>query len=157
MRLITFAITSFIFAYTEPSLATETVKKLLPVKTVAICSSRPNCVSSLGADRTHRMPPFRFTGPVAAAQERLVRLIRQMPRSEILKDEPGYLAVIFSSKVFGFVDEAEFVFDEKCGEINFHSGARSGYYDFGVNRARLEVMRISFNEPKWAKWSSRGR
>ena len=71
-----------------------------------------------------------------------------MPRSEIVKDEPGYLAVIFRSKVFGFVDEAEFAFDEKSGEINFHSGARSGYYDFGVNRSRIERIRESFMEPK---------
>jgi uncharacterized protein (DUF1499 family) len=103
------------------------------------------------------MPPFHFTGPVKAAQGRLIRIIRQIPRSEIVKDEPGYLAVIFSSKVFGFVDEAEFAFDEKGGEINFHSGARCGYYDFGVNRSRLEKIRKSLMEPKWIKWSFRGR
>jgi uncharacterized protein (DUF1499 family) len=60
-----------------------------------------------------------------------------------LKDEPGYLAVIFSSKVFGFIDEGEFAFDENSGEINFFSVARSGYYDFGVNRSRIEKIRKS--------------
>jgi uncharacterized protein (DUF1499 family) len=94
------------------------------------------------------MPPIGFTGTVESAQERLIRVIRQMPRSEIIKDEPGYLTVIFRSKVFGFVDETEFAFDEKGGEINFYSGARSGYYDFGVNRSRLEEIRESFTEAK---------
>jgi uncharacterized protein (DUF1499 family) len=94
------------------------------------------------------MPPIGFTGPVEAAQERLIRVIRLMPRSELVKDEPGYLAVIFRSKVFGFVDEAEFAFDEKGGEINFRSGARTGYYDFGVNRSRLDNIRKSFMEQK---------
>jgi uncharacterized protein (DUF1499 family) len=94
------------------------------------------------------MPPLSFIGPAVAAQERLLRIIRQMPRSEVVKDEPGYLAVTFSSKVFGFVDEAEFAFDEKGGEINFRSGARTGYYDFGVNRSRLEKIRESFMEQK---------
>jgi uncharacterized protein (DUF1499 family) len=118
------------------------------MKALAVCPSRPNCVSSMAADKSHRMSPIGFTGPVEEAQERLLRIIRQIPRSEIVKDEPGYLAVIFRSKVFGFVDEAEFAFDEKSGEINFYSGARSGYYDFGVNRSRLENIRESFLEPK---------
>jgi uncharacterized protein (DUF1499 family) len=94
------------------------------------------------------MPPIRFSGPAEAAQERLMGIIRQIPRSEIVKDEPGYLAVTFRSKLFGFVDEAEFAFDEKSGEINFRSGACTGYYDFGVNRSRLEKIRESFLEPK---------
>ena len=146
MRFISAAFVSLILAFAIASLATETVKEPLPVKALAVCSSRPNCVSSLGTDKAHRMPPFSFTGPVEAAQERLLRVIRLMPRSEIVKAEPGYLAAIFRSKIFGFVDEAEFVFDEKGGEINFRSGARTGYYDFGVNRSRLEKIRESFTE-----------
>jgi len=146
MRFILAALVSIVLAFTIASLATETVKETLPVKALAVCSSRPNCVSSLGTDKAHRIPPISFTGPVEAAQERLLRVIRLMPRSEIVKEEPGYLAVLFRSKVFGFVDEAEFVFDEKGREINLRSGARTGYYDFGVNRSRLEKIRQSFLE-----------
>jgi len=118
------------------------------MKALSVCPSRPNCVSSMATDKAHRMPPIGFTGPVEAAQERLLQVIRLMPRSEIVKDEPEYIEVIFRSKVFGFVDEAEFAFDEKSGEINFHSGARSGYYDFGVNWSRIEEIRKSFMEQK---------
>jgi len=148
MRFISVALVGFILSSVVPCLATESVKETLPMNTLAICSSRPNCVSSLATDKAHRMPPLSFIGPAVAAQERLLRIIRQMPRSEVVKDEPGYLAVTFSSKVFGFVDEAEFAFDEKGGEINFRSGARTGYYDFGVNRSRLEKIRESFMEQK---------
>ena len=80
-----------------------------------------------------------------------------MPGSEIVKEEPGYLVAIFRSKVFGFVDEAEFAFDEKDGDINIHSEARSGFYDFGVNRLRLEKIRESFLENEEIKAASRGR
>ena len=156
MRFISVAFVTFILAFTITSLATESVKEPLPVKALPVCSSLPNCVSSLATNRAHRMPPFRFTGSVEAVQERLLRVIRLMPRSEIVKNERGYLAVIFRSKVFGFVDEAEFYFDEKGGEINFYSGARSGYYDFGVNRSRLEEIRESFLENEGIKVGSRG-
>ena len=157
MRFISVAFVSFILASTVPSLATETVKEPLPVKALAVCSALPNCVSSQATNRAHRMPPIGFTGPLEAAQERLLRVIRQIPQSEIVKDEPGYLAVIFHSKVFGFVDETEFAFDEKDGEINFYSVARSGFYDFGVNRSRLEKIRDSFLENEEIKAASRGQ
>jgi uncharacterized protein (DUF1499 family) len=141
MRIISVAFVSIILASIVPSLATETVKEPLPVKALTVCSSHPNCVSSLGTDKKHRMPPISFSGPVEAAQERLMRVILQMPRAEIVKDEPGYLAVFFSSKIFGFVDEAEFAFDEKSGEINFRSGARTGYYDRSLlYRTEVAIM-----------------
>jgi uncharacterized protein (DUF1499 family) len=148
MRFSFVVFVSFILASTVPFFATEAVKEQLPMKTVAVCSSRPGCVSSVGTDKARRMPPFRFTGPVGAAQERLLSIIQQIPRSKILKGEPGYLAAIFSSKVFGFVDEAEFAFGENNWGINFFSGARSGYYDFGVNRSRIVKIRESFMEQK---------
>ena len=157
MRFIWVASVSFILASIVPSLATETVKEPLPVKALAVCSALPNCVSSLATNRAHRIPPFRFNGPVEAAQERLIRVIRQIPRSEIVKEEPGYLVVIFRSKVLGLVDEAEFAFDEKEGDINIHSETRSGFYDFGVNRLRLEKIRNSFLENEEIKAASQGR
>jgi uncharacterized protein (DUF1499 family) len=157
MRFILVASVSFILASTVTSLATETVKEPLPVKTFTVCSALPNCISSLATNRAHRIPPFRFTGPVEATQERLIRIIRQIPRSEIVKEEPGYLVVRFRSKDLGLVDEAEFAFDEKEGDINIHSEARSGFYDFGVNRSRLEKIRDSFLENEEIKAASRGR
>jgi len=157
MRFIYVAFVGFILASTVPSLATETVKEPLPVKALGICSLLPNCVSSLATNRAHRLPPFRFTGPVEAAQKRLLRVIRLIPRSGIVQNEPGYLAVIFRSKVFGFVDEAEFAFDEKSGDINIHSEARNGFYDSGVNRSRLEEIRKYFLENEEIKSASHGR
>jgi uncharacterized protein (DUF1499 family) len=74
-----------------------------------------------------------------------------------VKEEPGYLVVIFRSKVLGLVDEAEFAFDEKEGDINIHSEARIGFYDFGVNRARLEKIRDSFLGNEEIKAASQGR
>ena len=157
MRFISVAFVSFILASTVPSLATETVKEPLTVKALTVCSALPNCVSSLATNRAHRIPPFRFNSPVEAAQERLMRVIRQIPRSAIVKEEPGYLVVIFRSKVFGSVDEAEFAFDEKEGDINIHSEVRRGFYDFGVNRSRFEKIREYFLENEEIKAASRGR
>ena len=104
---------------------------------LAPCPSRPNCVSTQAWDARHRMSPILFRGPAAEAQERLRRIVQGMARAAVTADRPGYLAVSFRSRVFGFVDDAEFVLDGEKGEIHFRSAARTGYYDFGVNRSRM--------------------
>jgi uncharacterized protein (DUF1499 family) len=39
------------------------------------------------------------------------------------------------------VDDVEFWFDAAAKTIHFRSASRSGYYDFGVNRKRMEELR----------------
>ncbi|MGP8153490.1 MAG: DUF1499 domain-containing protein [Smithella sp.] len=115
------------------------------MKTLRSCPSSPNCVSSLADDPQHRMKPIRYMGSQQEAQEKLKKIIQTMPRSQIMKDEPGYIDVNFRSRIFGFVDEAEFSFDERNNLIHFRSGAHSGYYDFGVNRSRMRSIAEAFN------------
>jgi uncharacterized protein (DUF1499 family) len=114
------------------------------MKTLRPCPSSPNCVASQSSDPQHRMDPIPFSGPRETAQARLWKILQAMPRSEITKEEPGYLAVSFRSRIFGFVDESEFAFDEKSGLVHFRSGARTGYYDFGVNRSRMRRISEAF-------------
>jgi len=92
------------------------------------------------------MSPIPFRGTAEEAQEKLRSIVRRMPRSEVSADRPGYLAVSFRSRVFGFVDDAEFVLDGEGREVHFRSGARTGYYDFGVNRWRMERIARAFRE-----------
>jgi uncharacterized protein (DUF1499 family) len=40
-----------------------------------------------------------------------------------------------------FVDDVEFLFDEKAGVIHVRSSSRVGIGDRGVNRARVEALR----------------
>ena len=113
---------------------------------LAPCPSRPNCVSTQARDPGHRMSPISFRGSVEEAWERLRRILGELPRSSITADRPGYLAASFRSRVFGFVDDAEFVLDSERKEIRFRSAARTGYYDFGVNRSRMESIARRFEE-----------
>ena len=116
------------------------------MKRLRPCPSSPNCVSSQAVDPRHLMAPIPFAGAPEEAQARLRTIIRAMPRAEITRDEPGYLAVSFRSRVFGFLDKAEFVLDGNSRLIHFRSGARTGYYDFGVNRSRMERITAAFTK-----------
>jgi uncharacterized protein (DUF1499 family) len=112
------------------------------------CPSSPNCVSSQTNAMKHRMEPIPFAGPIELAQARLREVIQAIPRSKITEEEPGYLAVSFRSRIFGFIDEAEFSLHENTSLVHFRSGACSGYYDFGVNRSRMLRIAESFREAR---------
>ncbi len=64
-----------------------------------------------------------------------------MKRSRILESDSGYLKVEFKSKFFKFKDYAEFAMDIENNLIHCRSYSKVGYYDFGVNRKRIESLR----------------
>jgi uncharacterized protein (DUF1499 family) len=116
----------------------------MPPQNLRPCPASPNCVSTESSDPGHRLDPIPFSGSPEAARERLRAVIATIPRAAVTVDEPGRLAVSFRSRVFGFVDEAEFVIDGEKRVILFRSGARTGWYDFGVNRSRMKRIALDF-------------
>lgn len=50
------------------------------------------------------------------------------------------------SSFFKFVDDVEFYFPKDKNIIHIRSLARTGYSDFGVNRKRMEKIRVRFYE-----------
>lgn len=115
---------------------------------LAPCPNTPNCVSTQAdpGDAEHYMPALPFTGPVETAQSRLLALIREMPRSQIVTEQPGYVHATFRSPRMGFVDDAEFLFDAEAGLLHFRAAARLGRSDMGVNRGRMESLSRQFSE-----------
>ena len=104
------------------------------------CPASPNCVSSQETDTAHAVEPLRFTGSPLQAMERLNRVVRGMKRSKIVTAEDRYLHAEFTSALFRFVDDVEFLLDEKNRVINVRSASRVGYSDLGVNRKRVEAI-----------------
>lgn len=112
------------------------------------CKATPNCVSSQAdaADSGHYVAPLAFSGDPAAAWSALRQVVRGMERVTIVRDEPGYLHAEFTSRLLGFVDDAEFALDPS-GLIHVRSASRLGRSDFGVNRARIESIRARMGTP----------
>lgn len=110
---------------------------------LAPCPSRPNCVSSQAdpSDQVHFLPPIPYAGELSQIHARLRQVLMAQPRVTIRRDEPGYLHAEFKSKLFGFVDDVEFLLDPRTGQIHFRSASRVGYSDLGANRARIEAIR----------------
>lgn len=105
------------------------------------CPDSPNCVSSLSSDPRHAVEPIAFSGPASEARQKLLSVIRAMPRARIVQDAGTYLHAEFESALFRFVDDVEFLIDEAQNRIQVRSASRAGYWDLGVNRRRIEEIR----------------
>lgn len=108
---------------------------------LAPCRRTPNCVSSQAdpADSEHCIAPIPFKGSADEAMAAAKRAVESMKRATIVREERGYLYAEFRSKLLGFVDDVELLFDGNA--IQVRSAARLGRRDFGVNRARVEEIR----------------
>lgn len=115
---------------------------------LATCPNSPNCVSTSAdpSDKQHYIAPIQFAGTAVQAQAELTRIINNMERNTIIRNELGYLHAEFRSSRMGFIDDVEFHYgDEVEGDIiNMRSAARLGYGDMEANRQRLEQIRLQF-------------
>lgn len=112
------------------------------------CPDSPNCVSSQSQDEEHKIAPIKYDGEMAAAKDKLKTVINHLPRTEIIKDEDVYLYSQSTTFFFRFVDDSEFLFDDKNKVIHVRSASRVGYSDLGVNRSRIESIRKEFHSEK---------
>jgi uncharacterized protein (DUF1499 family) len=111
---------------------------------LAPCPNSPNCVSTQSQDPRHQIAPIAYTTSVAEARARILELIRSMPRTTIITDDPTYVHAEFRTKGMGYVDDVELMFDETAQVIHFRSSSRLPYWDWGVNRERMEEIRAAF-------------
>lgn len=107
---------------------------------LAPCPDSANCVSSQATDTDRRVEPLRYEGDSSQARARLLEVLRGMERVQVQRADDDYLHAEFRSAMFGFVDDVEFYFSSP-GAIQVRSASRTGYYDFGVNRKRVERIR----------------
>jgi len=103
----------------------------------------PNSVSSQAdpADAEHYIAPIPFKGGAPAAMAAVRKAVEGMQGSTVIRHEGSYLYAEYRTRLMRFVDDVEFWFDEKAGQIHVRSTSRLGRRDFGVNRARAESLR----------------
>jgi uncharacterized protein (DUF1499 family) len=109
------------------------------------CPASPNCVSSQSKSAKHYVEPLEYVGQRAAARQKLMDWLQHQQRVRITETGEDYLVVEFRSLVFRFVDDAAFFFPPDQQLIHVRSASRTGYYDFGVNRKRVERIRKLFH------------
>jgi uncharacterized protein (DUF1499 family) len=86
------------------------------------------------------MAPLPYLTSGRESMDRLVEIVQQMKRATIVSATPSYLHVEFRSALFRFADDVQFALDDSARVIHFRSASRRGYYDFGVNRRRMQEI-----------------
>jgi uncharacterized protein (DUF1499 family) len=105
------------------------------------CLESPNCVSTEAPDNQHKIDVFRLKGDFSKNWPEIQRVVAALPRGAVVKADETYLHATFKSRVFQFVDDLELFLDPLNGIISIRSAAQTGYWDFGVNRRRIEQLR----------------
>jgi uncharacterized protein (DUF1499 family) len=116
-----------------------------PKSLIRPCPDTPNCVSSRDPAGPRRLTLIQYQGSIEDARKRLLGIVRALPRVTVVEDAGNYLKVVVRSALFSFVDDVEFEFEDAAKLIHFRSASRVGYYDFGVNRRRMETIIREFS------------
>jgi len=118
---------------------------------LSLCPKTPNCVSSQEKFSQNSIQPITFEDSLEQAKERIYQVINTMRGSRIITKEFLYLHVEFTTPVLRFIDDLEISFDRSQSLIHLRSASRTGYWDLGVNRRRVETIRSEFNKLKYEK------
>ena len=107
---------------------------------LAPCPDTPNCVSTKGQDPRHAMEPLPYMGTREMSRDRILEILRGMKRAKVMESAADYIYARFTTRFFRFVDDVEFRFDNAARLVHFRSASRVGYYDFGLNRRRMQKI-----------------
>ena len=113
---------------------------------LAVCPDSPNCVISQDGDSKHAIEPITYHTERDVAQKTLLKVLTVVPRTEVVETTDNYIHALSKSRVFGFIDDVEFYFPENENVIHLRSAARTGESDLGVNRRRLEQIRLALQD-----------
>lgn len=105
------------------------------------CPSSPKCVSSIAGCAPEGRTVPAFVGDVPGIiPEALTDAVLQLPGCTIETRTPDRVHALCRSRVFGFIDDLDFAAEQDSTLVHVRSSARLGWWDFGVNRARIERL-----------------
>lgn len=87
--------------------------------------------------------PLALSGDGPATMAKRSKLRQGMPGVKIVQDKgDGYLYAECTAPLMKFVDDLELWFDPANQVVQVRSASRVGRKDFGVNRRRMETLRV---------------
>jgi uncharacterized protein (DUF1499 family) len=114
---------------------------------LSMCPDKPNCVSSeQHNDVEHYLEPVTLQFATSPDPVTVIKAVIVDMGGVIQEQHGEYIAAVFSSSVFGFVDDLEVRVDPGERLLHIRSASRVGYGDAGVNRKRIERFRKLYAE-----------
>lgn len=113
---------------------------------LAPCPDSPNCVSTQSEEKGHAMKPLPYLQTREASREKILSILKDMKRTEIVKLTDSYIHVECRTALLHFTDDVAFFLDDTTRVVHFRSASRVGYYDFGLNRRRMKRISEKYLE-----------
>jgi uncharacterized protein (DUF1499 family) len=136
---------------------TLTISLILPVITwasslgvesgyLSSCPNSDNCVVSQNADAKHAIEPIPYHLDRDKVRETLLKVLTVVPRTEVIEQTDNYIHALSKSRIFKFIDDVEFYLPADEQVIHIRSASRVGESDLGVNRRRMEQIRLALRD-----------
>lgn len=118
------------------------------IKSLEACPDKPNCAITIKEftkrDSQYIEPLTIKSSDLAAVKSTLITLLKADSKFEIQKQDEKYIKTTFTSSLFKFVDDVEFILmkNEEKNHILLHarSASQTGYYDFDANKKRIKSI-----------------
>ncbi len=107
---------------------------------LAPCPKSPNCVSSTALKKKKKLSPLIIKTKTPVAIHQLDSIIQTFPKITLISKSENHLHYTFKTKLGGFTDDVEFLFDESNKLIHFRSASRAGWSDAGANKRRMKKI-----------------
>ena len=125
--LILFISVNLIFFINEKyTFATDS---LIDNNIVSSCTNTNNCV----------LENWKVTNANNSFKE-LIDILNNTPRIKIINIQKGYVHALATSRVMKYVDDIEIEKLEKENILKVKSKSRTGFYDLGVNKRRINTL-----------------
>ncbi len=118
----------------------------IPMKSIQLapCPNSPNCVSSLAKNKEHKIDPIDYRGSSQDAFKRIKTILLEMPGTRLVTENSDYIHVEFRTRLLGFLDDVEAQLNAQKNTIEIRSASRTGFWDFGTNKKRIDLIRKHF-------------
>ncbi|WP_369601308.1 DUF1499 domain-containing protein [Hahella sp. SMD15-11] len=114
------------------------------------CPDSPNCVSSLAPEEdSHYVAPLNVPADMSETEMWMrLRTAIEETGGVITAQDSMRLDATYTTRFLRFVDDVTVIWNPVNRTLDIRSASRTGYYDFGANRRRVEAIRKAFLKPR---------
>ncbi|MFN6537893.1 MAG: DUF1499 domain-containing protein [Nostoc sp. EkiNYC01] len=113
---------------------------------LSACPASNNCVVSQNGDDKHAIEAIAYHTNRDVAKKTLLKVLTVVPRTQVIEQTDNYIHALSKSRIFQFIDDVEFYFPADESVIHVRSASRVGESDLGVNRRRVEQIRLALRD-----------
>ena len=128
LNFLIFSLILFFSIFTNNNY-TFAIDSLIDKNILGACSNPNNCV----------FESWKVSNVDEGFRE-LIDILKNTPRIKIINIKDDYLHAIATSRVMKFVDDIEIKKSEKGNILKVRSKSRTGFYDLGVNKRRINTL-----------------